>query len=478
MMPGPRVSKQDRTLLNRLSFGITPALVADMQAAGNAKQWMTQQMQPQQVKDITAARMTTWFPVLSKTPQQQYRDFLTGTATVYDMGIQLGNWTILRRAYSKRQLLEVMVSFWSDMLHIPVSETKSWPLRISYDMTIRKHALGRFDDLLVAVETHGAMGAFLDNATSTTTKLNENLGRETLELHTVGINAGYTEAEVVDSARILTGYRVDLNNTWSGYYSPQDHYVGRVQVLGFASENMSTNGQPSAEAYLRYLARHPQTALRLARRLCQRLVSDAPSPALVQAVAEAYSASETDVKATLRALVSHPEFAASADRKVKTPTEDLVSTYRALGIVAKPPASSTDLANVAVLQAASMGQRPFGWPRPDGPPDVGHAWASVSRVLASWYVHYGAAERWTPATGCTYADPTSWLPSLPAAVSDIIRQAAQVLLCRGLSAVEMAAIAKRIGLLPSARVTRAEMSDWRIGLMLAGLLDSPAHMMR
>ena len=319
-------SAADRHLLNRCTFGVTPALVAGAKAAGGGPAWLNRQLHPESIRDSAATRMATWFPVLSKSPQVQWQDARDGRATVYDMGVDFGNWTMLRRTYSRRQLHEVMVSFWSDLLHIPVSETKSWPLRISYDRSIRKHALGRFDNLLVATETHPAMGAYLDNATSTRTKLNENLGREVLELHTVGVGGGYSESDVLDSARILTGYRVDLGTTWRGRYSTVDHHVGAVKVIGFTSANASADGRKVAEAYLRYLAHHPLTAQRVAARLCTRFGSDEPSAGYVNRVAKVYSQSGTDIKATLKAVLSDRAFQSSIGAKVRTPAEDIVAT--------------------------------------------------------------------------------------------------------------------------------------------------------
>ena len=113
--------------------------------------------------------------------------------------------------------------------------------------------------------------------------------------------------------------------------------MGPVRVLGFAEANGAPDGRGMTVRYLRYLARHPATAQRIARRLAVRFVSDTPSPALVTAVANAYLYSGTSIKATLRALIKHPDFAASVARKIRTPTEDGVATYRALGVKLTAP---------------------------------------------------------------------------------------------------------------------------------------------
>lgn len=467
-----------RHILNRFSFGINRRLIREMRSDGGARAWFEHQLRPGRIADREATEMASWFPVLSKTPGQQWRAAQSGEATVYDMGIEFANWTMLRRIYSNRQVHEQMVSFWSDLLHVPLSDNKSWPLRIAYDGVIRRHALGRFDNLLVATETHPAMGAYLDNAASTRTRLNENLGRELLELHTIGIEGKYSEAEVVDSARILTGYRVDLMKTWRHYYSPEDHYVGPVQVLGFTSGNQNEDGRAVTEAYLRYLAHHPLTARRLARRLCTRFVSDQPSAALVRAVADTYLASGTSIKAMLRTLVKHPDFRSARNAKVRTPPEDVAATFRLLRIgVTGRSSSDKDLANIVALQSAVVGLRPFGWTRPDGPPDTADAWTSVGRMTTSWSMHYGVAQGWTPATGCIYKSPESWIPPLPTTVNRVIQHVSRRLLHHRVDRPTAAAIATRLGIPLRTEVTRERMDDWRIALILAALLDGPGHML-
>ena len=174
------------------------------------------------------------------------------------------------------------------------------------------------------------------------TALNENHGRELLELHTVGVKAGYTEDMVLDSARILTGYHVETWQPAKKTYNPADHWTGPVQVLGWKATNSNGEGRPELRAYLRYLAAHPATAKRLATRLCQRFVSDQPSAEIVRAVAKAYTDSGTSIKAALRALVKHPDFAASAADLVRTPSQDAIATYRGLGVkVSKPARAAT-----------------------------------------------------------------------------------------------------------------------------------------
>lgn len=474
----PVPTAADRHLLNRFSYGTTPSLAADARAAGGANAWFQAQLDPALVDDSSAAGMRAWFPFLAYTPGKLWQASLDDMTEAGLVAQDLQRWTLLRRTYSKHQVLEHMTSFWSDLLHIPASDGKSWPHRIRYDATIRQHALGRFDELLIAATTHPAMCCYLDNAVSTGWRLNENLGREVLELHTVGRDAAYSQQEVIDSARILTGYRVDMYDSWVAFYSPDDHYLGPVEVLGFQSANRRPNGQALALNYLRHLARHPATARRIARRLCVRFVSDVPSTSIVNSVATAYLNSGTDIPTTLKALVAHPDFLASAGAKLRTPVEDAAATYRVLGVRALRPQQLTDFANAVISQSGTMGQRPFDWPRPDGPPDVADAWSSVSRMLMSWSIHYSVARR-MPANGATFRDSASWLPPLPATLGEVIDHICRQILGRP-SNIRLRRIAsERIDLPVNTTVrTFADLGESRIPLLLAGVLDTPEHMKR
>jgi uncharacterized protein (DUF1800 family) len=233
----------------------------------------------------------------------------------WEVSTDFQRWTMMRRIFSQRQLLEVMTDFWSNLLHVAAPHDKAWPWRLRYDTTIRVHALGRFEDLLHAAITHPAMGCYLDNASSTRDALNENLGRELLELHTVGLDGGYTEDDVRSSAMMLTGYRVDVRGSYRAAYAPVDHHRGLLRIMDFADLNADADGRAATRRYLRHLARHPATARRIAHRLCVQFVSDEPSAALVTTVAAAFTAAGTAIVPTLRALIATPEFATPSARR-------------------------------------------------------------------------------------------------------------------------------------------------------------------
>jgi uncharacterized protein (DUF1800 family) len=478
-MPVPTPAQ--RHVLSRFSYGVTPGLVRDMRRAGGVQAWFRRQLHPERIDDHRAAGMRAWFPHIDLTPQQQFALHDSGRKAGWEIMADFVRWTMLRRIYSERQVLEVMTEFWSNLLHVPApGDSNSWPHRVSYDATIRRHALGRFDELLYAAITHPAMGCYLDNARSTKDRINENLGREVLELHAVGRVAGYDERDVLDSARILTGWRVDIRGTWQASYEEDDHWTGPVQVLGFQHANTSEDGRRLTKDYLRYLAHHPSTAQRIAERLAQQFVSDQPSKDLVADLKRVYLRSGTDISATLRTLVGHPAFGRSIGDKVRTPAQDMVATMRALGVTAlKPAGRDSDLALAIIWQAEGMGEQPFNWPTPDGPPLTNDAWTSVSRMLGCWQAHLNIAGGFWPRTSRRIRTPTQWMPALPARFDTVVDHVCRQLLARPANEdlVDTACLALDIP--RRERITRDHrLVRWQTPWLLQALLDTPQHMTR
>ena len=252
---------------------------------------------------------------------------------------------------------------------------------------------------------------YLDNAVSTAAHPNENLGRELLELHTVG-RGNHDEDDVKSSARILTGWTVDMWRTWTPSYDGGRHWRGPVQVLGFSDPNAGADGQDLTRRYLSYLAHHPLTARRIAGKLAVKFVRDDPPDALVEELAEVYLREGTRIRPVLKALVRSPVFAASVGAKVRDPGEDLVATYRALGVSSPSPPPIRTPPQHAVAGVVD-GPAPLSWPRPDGQPVDNDSWSSPSRMLASLRIHHAMSGMWWPRTGITYRKPTSWAPELP-----------------------------------------------------------------
>jgi uncharacterized protein (DUF1800 family) len=466
---------------SRFSYGVTPALYADMRAAGSHQAWFEQQLAPAGIDDGAADQLESWWTSLNLDAATIWSREKANVESSWTAMANYQRWLLMRRIVSKRQLLEVMTEFWESHLHVPVHDDGVFGFRADYGKLIRANALGKFDEMLAATTIHPAMGTSLDNATSTKKAPNENLGRELLELHTVG-RGNYTEDDVKNSARILTGYRVDMWNTWRSWYDAPSHWTGAVTVMGFSSPNAGTDGQQVARDYLLYLARHPATAARIARKLAVRFVSDSPSDALVAQLAQVYLANGTAIVPVLRALVASPEFAAAAGAKVRTPSEDVVATWRALGASIAKPVNDNSTANAILWQTTAIGAAPHDWPRPDGPPDRGSAWSSASRVLASFQEHYNMAGTWWPKQDATYQPLASWVPitgTQSVRFDALVDSISQRMLCRTASQRVQEAAAAATGLTAGTAITlNHSLVKWGMPALLTTLLDSPEHLTR
>lgn len=261
-------------------------------------------------------------------------------------------------------------------------------------MLLRSKALGKFTDLLTAVTSSEAMLLHLNAASSTSSALNENLGRELLELHTVGVG-NFAESEVVSSARILTGWLLDPSSR-AIVYSASDHYVGAISMptLGFSDANSAADGRATFTRYMSFLARHQQTANALATKLIQYFCTDEPTSSHVSAVASAYLKNDTDIRATMMALITHSDFAV-VGKKASRPLDDLLQIWRLRGHTPNPPTYSYNSAGTAPdystwgplnfnALSASFGQPAMRWSAPDGYPTVSTPWLTPGNFLNQW----------------------------------------------------------------------------------------------
>jgi hypothetical protein len=481
VVPTPTPVLDDRGLLvlERFTGGWTPALGDEVAAAGGVDRWFATQLDPATIPDNFYAASSSWWTSLLASTEDLWARDRAGTEGMWVASANYERWSMLRRMYSERQVLETMASFWEHHLHVPVDADGVGLFRSDYGRMIRQHALGSFDALLQAAVTHPAMGVYLGNAVSTKKAPNENLGRELLELHTVGRAAGYTEDDVKSSARILTGYRVDEWRTWSVAYDPTAHWTGPVSVLGFSDPNAAPDGQAVTTAYLHYLAHHPSTAHNIARKLAVRFVADDPSADLVDHLAQVYLANDTAVVPVLRALVASAEFAGSEGAKMRTPDEDVVASYRALGVRVQAPTSGSAAANAILWQTESIGMRPFGWTRPDGRPDGAGAWSSVSRMLGSFDVHYSLSGRWWPTKDVAYLAPVDWLPASAVRFDALVDALSRRILGRPASSVLQTAAAQATGCSAATVITADhDLVRWDMPRLLTVFLDSPTHFTR
>jgi uncharacterized protein (DUF1800 family) len=288
---------------------------------------------------------------------------------------------------------ERLVWFWSNHFTVSAEKALVFALVGSFEReAIRPHVGGRFSDMLLAATRHPAMLLYLDNHLSvrkgwrrptgmrgsrstafpSPTDLNENLAREILELHTLGVNGGYTQADVTEFARVLTGWTVrptmfDLDETAPGFlFDPERHEPGPRVLLG---KRYAQDGIAQGETVLRDIAVHPATATFVATKLARHFIGDEPPPEAVVRIARAFRDSDGHLPTVYAALVDGPEAWAQPLAKLKTPIEYVVSCLRALpGLRAADPRRL-----YATLRG--MGQRPFFAPSPQGWPDTAGAWA-------------------------------------------------------------------------------------------------------
>ena len=463
-------------MLNRMGWGYVPSQRTALRAAGSPAKWFEKQLAPSTIAEpAIIATVDSWYSDRKESAAVKWERKQSSTKSLWQYAHDLSCWTMLRRIYSNRTLLETMVDFWSGHLHVPANHTFAWPWRYDYDTLIRKHALGRFDDLLVAASLHPAMLLYLDNFRSEFGNPNENQGRELLELHTVGREAGYTEAMVQSSALILSGWTVDYGRSFLPSYSLAKHTTGPVKVLGFSDPNSARDGRALTERYLRYLAHHPATAKRIATKLALRFVSATPSAAYVDRLADVFLASGTDIKATLRWLVASPEFTSSTMQGlVRSGPEDTIATIRALGIVATGARTNS----LAQLLPTLCGEAIYTWPRPDGPPRSADAFCTPGRMLCSANAHWQLV-RGDSIIDARFRATTSWLPATSLRFDAYVDHLCRKILGRKSTAQLLEACVVATGVSPGTQITRTHMvATWRFVCVAAALLDSTQHMSR
>ncbi len=475
----PLLSTQAHHLVGRFSYGVTPALAREVTHKGGAHAWLEWQLTPGRVPDPDGDALDSWFPHLKWSTSRIAAENDSGRVGGWEVMADYQNWLLLRRMKSRRQLLETMTEFWENHFNVPVSADGVYAYRKHYGDAIRARALGSFESLLQAVTVHPAMGIYLGNAVSDKDHPNENQGRELLELHTVGLAAGYHERDVVDSARILTGWRVDMWDTWAAFYDRGSHDHNPVRVLGFRNENSSSDGRKVTRDYLHYLAHHPKTAQHIAGKLAVAFVSDTPSGSLVKHLARVYLQHGTQIRPVLRALVASAEFQHAIGDKIRDPENDLVATYRLMRVRVAKPADPDRAAHQLLWQASTMGMMPMSWPAPNGQPIVGAAWASPSRVMGSMSTHYTMAGGWWPSQGIHYPEPTSWLPTATTRFDHLVDHMAQQILHRHASDTLQQACREAVATGAHEQVNKDHpVMLWLFPRLLTTFFDSPEFLRR
>ena len=411
-------------LARRLTYGPNPALVAEIKKTGLTT-WVDQQLAPWTIPDsVCTEALGRLSPVLDYQIDDATAAMRQGLIQGYQLQQAISQAFIARTLWSKRQVLTKLEEFWGNHFNVPIGADGNDNSRHDYANVIRAKSLGKFSDLLIAISTHPAMLTSLGNRGSDKSNPNENQGRELLELHTVGVDGGYTETDVLNSARILTGLSVDNTYGTFAYYRPM-HWTGAVKVLQFRDANASEGGYPVVVNYLQYLAHHPMTAHRIALKLATHFVSDTPSAALVNHLAAVYLYCDTAISPVLRTLFTSAEFAASAGAKVQRPFERLVATSRAMAYLPDslptravatdpmPPDTLPNTLNGFNGLAAGAGHAPFAWKTPDGYPDVASSWLSTAATLTSWNNRINVAGGWYPGNVTCVAPDATWAAKDP-----------------------------------------------------------------
>ena len=283
---------------------------------------------------------------------------------------------LLRAVYSERQLQEVLVDFWFNHFNVFAGKIDDKPVMLEYERdVIRPHVLGRFRDLLGAVAKSPAMLFYLDNWLSRAGRLNENYGRELMELHTLGVDGGYTQRDVVDVARAFTGWTLPKPREASGFaFDAKAHDRKEKHVLGHTLK--AGRGQEDGEAVLDLLARNPSTARFIATKLARRFVADDPPPALVERAARTFLKTDGDLREVVRTILMSPEmFAPEARRaKLKTPFEFVASVLRATGAEVPVP-------NAAIGTIAALGEPLYQCLPPTGYADRAASWMATGALI-------------------------------------------------------------------------------------------------
>lgn len=395
-------------LLNRIGFGPRPGDVERVRGLGIAK-YVDQQLHPERMDDraldgrldsVHSIRMST-SEILAKYPRPQQFARLLGLrltdsqpndqnqrrrllAQYMEQGLkppqlllqELIAQKIIRAVHSECQLHEVMTDFWFNHFNVFWGKNADRWLTTAFEMNaIRPYVLGKFKDLLMATAKSPAMLFYLDNHVSSAQRgINENYARELMELHTLGVDGGYTQKDVQEVARAFTGWTIDAPQRSGEFmFRPRMHQTGRKLVLG---RSLDAGGIRDGEEVIDILAKHLSTSRFISTKLVRRFVSDDPPESLVQRVAGVYRSTDGDIREMMGAILNSEEFSSPAAlrAKTKTPFEYAVSAIRTLNGASN---GSPQLGQTI----ARMGQPLYQCQPPTGFPDRGDYWMSDGAVI-------------------------------------------------------------------------------------------------
>ncbi len=361
---------------NRFGLGARPGEL--QQVAGDPQGWLLQQLKnpfiPPEIQTSIASGIN--LPMQQKQQAELREIYALQTGARFNAQVK-----------SAQPFVERLVMFWSNHFTVSVQKPKLAGLVNRYEVeAIRPHVNGYFKDMLIAAVQHPAMLFYLDNAQSVGPTspagtrrqkgLNENLGREILELHTLGVNGGYTQADVIALANIITGWtldrelRQDDDNAQIAYeFRPAWHEPGAKTLLG---KVFAEDGEQEGIAALTMLAQHPATAQHIATKLARHFMSDAPPANAITALAQSFLQSNGHLPTVLQTLINLPETWQPLT-KYKTPYEFALATFRLTGIEL-PPAK-------LMHSLSALNYRAFAAPSPAGYDDIAASWAAPDAVM-------------------------------------------------------------------------------------------------
>jgi hypothetical protein len=367
-----------RRVVDRLTFGYTQAEAALLAQLGQDG-YIEHHLRPSQIAEDPAldAFLAANYPTLT----QSAKDI---AATSSDGANQLTRARLMRAVFSRRQLFERVVEMWTDHFNIDLDADSQNVFKPVDDRdVVRANALGTFASLLSASAHSPSMLLYLNNDQNKVGKPNENYAREIMELHTLGVDGGYTQADVQQVAKCFTGWGIDTTSTSPTYYqfkfTSTSHDTSQKVVLGnIIPARTGNSGLQDGVDVLNILTNHPSTRSFIAKKMLRTFVSDAPTAQQIADVAEVYRTTNGDLTAMMRAVlkeaVKYPY-----SLKLKRPTHLLASMLRALGAIITSP-------NNLQTPLTEAGNLPFRWDTPDGYPDVAAAWTGL--MLPRW--NFGA----------------------------------------------------------------------------------------
>ena len=390
-------------LIRRTTYGVTAAEVARANALG-FQGYLNYQLNYTRINDDAVENfvLQKW-PLMAQTADQLF------SADAGQVRTQLQESTIYRAAFSQRQLYHRMVEFWSDHFNQDLDKVGYLLISDQRDV-IRKHALGKFPELLKASAHSASMMVYLDQNTSRNKAPNQNYAREIMELHTLGVDGGYTQDDVAELSRVLTGWTVAGRGQFT--FNPAIHDWGAKTVLGVTipagSPSQGADGIKEGEQMLDVLVNHPSTARFIATKMLKWLLDPNPTATQISTIAGVYSATGGDIKAMIRAMLNDDWLPASP-MKLKRPFHFAASALRST-------APDVNAMNNINSQLAVLGHQSYTWDTPDGFPDKIEYWAG--NIVPRW--NFASVMSNLNSATTQKVDTTPYRSGSPAAAVDLI----------------------------------------------------------